>query len=150
MTCRLVVAIVSLLLGVTPSLALACDARCLGGNAAHTGQAGQAGHAHAGHPSSDQRSTTHAHHSSATQPSDAASQVHVTPPVTDAEPMNHGCMAAFDQGPLDRQPVAGGLGDPPAGLAMAYLPPSAVRPARQTQHTPPGSRPGRASNPLRI
>ena len=95
-------------------------------------------------------STVHAHHADATQPSDAASPVHVTEAVTAERPLHHGCITALDEGTLDRPSVAAGLGYAPTAAALAALTPSAVPSIRQPGHAAPASRPGRASIPLRI
>jgi hypothetical protein len=146
---RLVAAIVPLLLGITPSLALACDARCLGEHAARA-VAARAGHVHAGHPTSHQQAAAHAHDTDTARPSDAGSQGQVTTLVTGAAPMHHGCMAAFDEGTLDRHPVASRLGHATAGLVTPYPTLPSGPPAQPLQHPPPAARPVRAAIPLRI
>jgi len=110
---RLVAAIVLVLLGVTPSLALACDARCLSGDPftpsiSSLDASESTGHAHAHHRAT--AAPAHTHHQV-----DAAVTEHGTQ-LTDAHVARHGCRAAFDTGALDRQ----------AGAALAVPPSSWV------------------------
>jgi hypothetical protein len=145
----LVAAIVMLLVAVTPSLALACDARCLADQAALTGgDAGASGHA-AHRSSHAQTATAHTHHTAAAPTSDAIATIHVTAFVT-AALIRHGCLAAFDAGTLDRQPGNAGGGDTTAGVVFVYpsSPGSPCPRAAALAPTMPAS--GRASTPLRI
>src|SRR5687768_14865164 len=103
---RLIAAIVPLVLGITPSLALACDARCLAEPATRTSFADRTGHTHDHHSSAHwQAAPAHAHHTQVAQSSDAVSPVHVSTLVTAAGSAHHGCKAAFDEGTVNRQSV---------------------------------------------
>jgi hypothetical protein len=146
----LIAALVTLLLGITPSLALACDARCLDGYGAHANPAGT-GADHAGHSSSHRHAVAaHGLHADLAQPSDAASAVHVTTLIAGAAQVHHGCQAAFEEGTVDRQPPAANAGDTPARPAAICRAPSLTRCAQHAGLTPSASGPGRASIPLRI
>src|SRR5262245_47787537 len=128
---RLVAALVPLLLGITPSLALACDARCLGERAGHSVTT-SAGHQHPGHQHSNAAPAGRANDAHS---SDAVSAVHVTVAVTAERLLHHGCVTAFDEGTLDR-PAAAGLGYATPSPALAPLTSTAIRCVRQPGHVP--------------
>ena len=137
---RLVAAIVPLILAITPALAIACDARCLGERAGQ-GVTGSGGHTH---------TSAHAGHTNAPHSSDSGAAVHVTAALTGEAPLHHGCLAAFDKGTLDRQPVTDGLAQAPLGSLFSAPAQPAVPSAGRSPHAPPASRPGGDSIPLRI
>ena len=143
---RLVAAIVPLLLGITPSLALACDVRCLGEHAGHS-VATPAGHEHAGH---QHPGAAPAGRADAEQSLDTVSAVHVTAAVKAERPLHHGCMTAFDEGTLDRPSAAAAVGNTSASPTLAALTLAAVPSVRQPGHAPFASPPGRTAIPLRI
>jgi hypothetical protein len=146
----LVAAIVTLLLGITPGLALACDARCLDEHVARTSADSLAGHGHARHRSNQPHAAAHAGHAHTARSTDAASPVRVTTLVTGADAAHHGCKAAFDEATVDRQFLTASLGPAPDRPVMASPPPATAALPRHARHAPAASDSGRASIPLRI
>jgi len=145
---RLVAAVVLVLLGVTPSLALACDARCLPEHAFTSSPSSQTashsnGLAHTHHHTTS--ATAHAHRHDL----GAATTAHGMQ-VTDAHTARHGCQAAFDAGTLDRQTGAAHLAAAPSSTAIAHLSPCPAPLVARVSSTPPLPLALVASVPLRI